>query len=110
MPNRGGRHRKDSNHDLVVAALKRRGIGWWDTSQTEIGIDGFAMLGRVLVPCEIKDPKSTRGLALSANEDRVHRLLSMFGIRVEILTGDDASLDVLGRATPRDFYALERNK
>src|SRR5262245_59186880 len=94
---RGGRHRKDGNHDLVVQAIERRGLVWWDTSQSDIGVDGFAVgLGRV-VPCEIKDPKGRLGLTLTANEERTHKLLASRGVRVEILTGDNDSLDVLFR-------------
>jgi len=100
---RGGRHRKDGNHDVVVEAIERRGFVWWDTSQSEIGVDGFVVGHGRLVPCEIKDPESRRGLALSENERRTHRLLGSRGVRVEILTGDNESLDVLLRVR-RDPY------
>ena len=101
-------HRKDGNHDLVVQAIRRRGYFWWDASQTNLGVDGFAVGHGRLVPVEIKDPKSKRKLALSEHEHKIHTILRRHGIAVELLTGDDQSLDVL---TPpaRDFYEPRRN-
>ena len=102
-------HAKDSNHDVVVEAIRRRGYFWMDASQTNLGVDGFAIgFGRV-VPCEIKDPKASRKLTLSTHEQQVHTILRRHGVAVELLTGDDASLDVLTQPR-RNFYDPERNK
>lgn len=103
------RHRKDSNHDLVVAALALRGYWFWDASQSNLGVDGFAVGHGRIVPIEIKDPKAWRGLQLSPHEAKVHQRLKAGGVVVEILTGDDGSL---GPFSPRarDFYDVARNR
>lgn len=96
------RHRLDSNHKAVVAELERRGYGWIDTSQTNIGFDGLVLVHGRLIPCEIKDPRSTRGLRLTTHEAKVAEHCLRHGVRVELLTGVDDSLDVLERPRRAD--------
>ena len=104
-------HRLDNNHHVVVQAIERLGYFWWDASQTSLGVDGFAVGYGRIVPVEIKDPKSSRKLALSPRESDIHRQLGARHVRVEILTGDDESLDVLrGHYRPNHFYDPERNR
>jgi hypothetical protein len=104
------RHRLDSNHKAIRKALEARGALFIDTSQTNLGFDALVVPAGFsrLVPVEIKDPASSRGLKLSPKEAAVHRELKARGITVEILT-DDASLDVLTQPARADFYASERN-
>lgn len=99
-------HRKDANHDQVKAELERLGYLFIDTSQTNLGLDAIVVKHGRMVPVEIKDPKSSRKLKLSPKEAKMHQLLKAYGVTVEILTGDNESLDVL-REPRRNFYGKE---
>jgi hypothetical protein len=102
-------HRKDRNHDVVRQAVERLGLYWWDAAQTNLGVDGFVVAQGRVVPVEVKDPKARRKLALSPHEAAIHQVLRAHGVTVEILTGDDQSLDVF-KAPRRDFYAPTHNR
>lgn len=97
------RHRLDSNHKAVRAALEALGYTFLDCSQTSLGFDAIVVRQGRFVPVEIKDPKSSRKLKLSPHEAKVHQQLKAQGVTVEILTGVDASLDVL-RQPERNYY------
>jgi hypothetical protein len=97
------RHRLDSNHRDVIDALERLGYWFWNASQSNLGIDGFVVGHGRIIPVEIKDPKSSRRLQLTPHEAKIHQRLKANGVTVEILTGDNASLDVL-RLPAREYY------
>lgn len=101
------RHRVDGNQVEIRKALERIGYLFIDTSQTNLGFDGLVVKAGRIVPIEIKHPKR---LALTPNEQDAHAKLKAYGVRVEVLTGVDQSLDVLmgdQRQVTRNFYKRE---
>jgi hypothetical protein len=104
-------HAKDRNHKAVRKAVERLGYVWIDLAQSSAGIDAIVCRGGRCVPIEVKDgslPPSKQ--KLTPHEQQVHALLKAHGVTVEILTGDNESLDVLKgdqRQATRNFYRRE---
>ena len=98
------KHRKDGNHDDVKAALEAMGYLVLDTSQTNLGFDMICVKHGAARFVEVKDgslPPSRQ--KLTPHEQKVHQQLRARGVTVELLTGVDQSLDVLGEKT-RNYY------
>jgi hypothetical protein len=96
------RHRKDRNHRTCAAALTQLGYWFWDASQSDLGVDGFAVGHGRIIPVEFKHPDNVK---LTPNETRVHQQLKIHGFTVEIMTGvDDKSLEPFLHDRGRNFY------
>ena len=92
-------HRKDGNHEARVKDIEELGYYWWDASQTNMGIDGFAVGNGRIIPIEFKLSAREK---LTEKEKKTHNVLKSNGITVEVIT-DSASLEVL-RLPVRNFY------
>jgi hypothetical protein len=91
------RHRKDTNHNSLVAALQQSGWYVQDTSSTNLGYDCLIAKGGRFIPVEIKDgSKPPSAQKLTPHESAVHADLARFGVEVVLLTKMD------------DLYSLER--
>lgn len=94
MRRRASAHRRDDNHQAVVAAL--RAAGWYvlDTSQVGGGCpDLFVAKGGRLVPIELKDgAKVPSARLLTMAEIKVCDAFDRAGVRVRVVSSIEEAL------------------
>lgn len=87
MRRRQSAHRRDDNHQAIVAALRAAGWLVLDTSQAGGGIpDLFALKGGRIVPIEVKDGgKRPSARALSEAEQKLHAACLTAGVSIVVV-------------------------